>query len=65
MIAEHREPSVLCASFRPTLRANLFAEGSGAMTIYEEGLSLLSCSPELYDFLPAHPEKLCMPIMQT
>ena len=24
-------------SFRPTLRANLFAEGSGAMTIYEEG----------------------------
>ena len=35
------------------------------MTVYEEGLSLLSCSPELYDFLPAHPKKLCMPIMQT
>ena len=35
------------------------------MTVYEEGLSLLSRSPELYDFLPAHPEKPCMPIMQT
>ena len=35
------------------------------MTVYEEGLSLLSRLPELYDFLPVHPEKLCMPIMQT
>ena len=36
-------------------------KGVCKMTVYEEILSLLSHSPELYDFLPAHPKKLCMP----
>lgn len=55
----------LCPLFAPHSVLIYSQKGVCKMTVYEEGLSLLSRLPELYDYLPVHPEKLCMPIMQT